>query len=255
MLLSWTIHSKQWGPFGATQFAPHFIQWNLCPSVRDTDQGATSSSHSDSQHGPTTSLSRGLPAHMGTQAQRHRPPCTSGLMDTPADPVIPTPTEGSFPLWSRGGTAGLQGEWVSCPAELQFADCPVLCFLSQVESPPGCSNLSLVSSAGSGKVSECIIKQSQGSPEGRGWGDRESSGSGKLQSHSQNRSYWESDPCKSPLFTIKQQIAQVWRRRALKCKANCPWKGFHPGKPTSLHCHLSYCFEAGAGLLPLPSAR
>lgn len=75
----------------------------------------------------------------------------------------------------------------------------MLCFLRQAESLPGCSNLSLVSSAGSGKVSECIIKPSQDTPEGRGWGDRESSGSGKLQSHSQNRGVTGSQIPANPL--------------------------------------------------------
>lgn len=45
--------------------------------------------------------------------------------------------------------------------------------------------------------------------------------------------YWESDPFKPPLSTIKPQIAQVWRWCAIRCRANCPGKGFHPGKPTS----------------------
>lgn len=127
------------------------------------------------------------------------------------------------------------------------------CFLSQAESLPGCSNLSLVLSAGRGKVSECIIKPSQGTLERRGWGDRESSRSGKLQSHCQNRGTTESWIPANPL---SPPSSNKWHRFGddvlSSAKPIVHGKVSLLGNPHPLRCHLSYHFEAGAGLLPLP---
>lgn len=169
-------------------------------------------------------------APTGMQAQRHRAAWTSSLMDTPADLVIPLPLRGACLSGVRGGTARLQGERVFRPVHLHLAGCSVSCFLSQAESPPACSNLSLESSAGSGKVSECVIEPSQGTPGGRGWGDKESSGF-TLQSCSQNRGLLRDRSLQAP--SVHHQATNCTGLEMMCSQMQSQWKGFHPGKPIS----------------------
>lgn len=178
MLLSWTIYRQLWGSFGASPFAPHLTPWNLFSNTRDTDQVTTHSSHSGCQHGSRTSWPLDPPVHTGMQAQRHRPACP------PASWIL------LQMLWSHShwGELACLEPGVTCWAAGRVA--ALSCWAATCRLPEPCSNVSLVSSAGSSKVSGCTIKPSQGTPEGRGWVDRESSGS-TPQSHSQNRGYWE----------------------------------------------------------------
>lgn len=252
MLLSWTIYSRQWGPFGAAQFAPHFIQWNLCSSMGDTDQGPTNSSRFvlsawPYNLSPCTCWPPSACRHRGTEL--------------PAYPVSWIPLQIWWSHFHWGKLASLESEVAQLGCRESGCSVLSICTWQAARCHASWARLNHHQHAAIspwshllavGRCQSVLLSHHRALLEGEA-GETRKALDLPFSLVAKIGGYWETDPFKPPLSTIKQQIAQVWRWCALRCRAN--GKVSILGNPYPHHCHLSCHFGAGVGLLPLPSAH